>query len=178
MYHTMSNKSQVWGSIALLCLVAAPAVATITGETGAEVAELRKTGAVAEAIVTGKHIEEKAYTDSKGRPKTTTQSIIALKMDGNTAIRYPEWLANGEVAPKAAPDAVMVSLNYNASGEEYAAASPGSPFPVVYSKIDSSILRSAAFVKEYNTNTYYLVAALLAVIGIAAAAMAWRSRKA
>ncbi len=171
-----TSKSQIWASVALLSLLMAPAVFFISTENGDRIEALRKEGLVTEATVLGKRRVEEPYTDSKGRTKTTTTSYIDMEYDSQTSQTYQDWLTGGEKAQPAVPGHAMSSYAYRSTNADYDAAKPGDKLPVVIHRYERTRAELASYVKTYNNRMMMLFGALCGLLGLASAAMAWRTR--
>jgi len=171
-----TSTSQIWASVALLSLLMAPAAFFISTENGDRIEALRKEGIVTEATVLGKRRVEEPYTDSKGRTKTTTASYIDIEYDTTASQTYQEWLAGGEKTQPPAPGMPQLHYAYRSTNADYDAAKPGDKLPVVFRRYESTRAELASYVKTYNNSMMLLFGALCGVLGLASAAMAWKTR--
>jgi predicted glutamine amidotransferase len=155
----------------------APAIFFINDENGTRIAALRTDGLVTEAKVVGKRKVQEAYTDRKGRSKTTTASYIDLEYDSQTSQSYMDWLTTGEKAQAAGQGVAMSTYAYRSDGADYDAVKPGDTVPVVIHRYERTRAELATVVKAFNTLTLQLSALLIGLFGLGCGYMALRAHR-
>ena len=177
MSNTKGKPGSIWFAVALVLALGAPAFWLIGAEHQARVDALRRDGLVTMATVEGKQRVEEFYTDSKGRRKSRTKTMIRLRYDHEAEQSYAAWEAAGEPALPARAEPIPVSYDRQSTTAEFDAARPGQRLPVVIMPGDRSTAETAEFVKSYDsfwTKVAGVVCGLMALVTLAAG---WRARR-
>lgn len=171
---------ELWLAIGIACMAISPFVLAIVHNEGAEYAQLKTQGVVAQARITGHEEREVDYSGRKGRNRTKTLHFVELRYDLNSATSYAQWKSSGKVTPSQYP--VMATTKVEVP-QGYLASHPvGQDRPVALLRGDSS---SMELVEQVESETslgyflkYYLAMAALFAAGAAMTLVGWRQRKA
>lgn len=154
--------------VSVLSFMAAPLLVFVTVEDDARIADLRRRGVTAQALVTGK--SERSYTqdDRRGRPRSRTERSIRLSYDALSRVPHAEFEAGRGIAAQASLAAT--SADIPVGRDDYAAFSEGDRVMVTYLPGESGRPELSEWVARRATGgqglIQYLVAALLAILGI------------
>jgi ribosomal protein S8 len=170
------GKSGWWSILAAMALLLAPFFAVIPAEHAARLNALKAEGFVTQATITGKEKKLNYYTDSKGRKKSTTDTIVNFEYDMMANQPYADWVSGGEKVPAALPTPITTTYGIIGSNAEYDAAVTGAKEIVVIHPNERNRAERASKVKTYSPLPYYLLAFGFAIVSVFAGVMAWRTR--
>jgi hypothetical protein len=159
-----------------MAFLLAPFFTVIPAEHAARLNKLKAEGFATLATIKDKRKVQNYYTDSKGRTKSTTETLLDLEYDMMANMPYAKWLAEGEKDPPARSDPANMTYARVSSNAEFDGAAKGSKAVVIIHPNERGRAELASYVKSYNPMVYYVAAVIFAFISVFAGYMAWKTR--
>lgn len=172
------KRGEVWKVVSVLCLMAAALLLVATFEDDERIANLRRDGVTAQAVVIGRSERPFAENDFRGRPRSRTARVIRLSYDPHSTTPHSAYEAGRPIPPPMGHERRLVDIPVGSP--DFARFVEGSRVMVTYLPAESGQADLSEWVKARGGNTQrlmqMLVAGLLAVVGIWAARGWWRTR--
>lgn len=152
----------------ILMVLCGPFVWFINAENDAKFAVLAEQGIVAAGTVTDMSSDDRQYTTTRGRTRTTTDYMVEVSYDALSEQRYAEWRATGRYA--APSSAIRSSWDVTLPKSEWEDMAVGQQTHVVYLPGDLYSMHLASTVESITDGWQSPITKLIAVLLLVAGA--------